>query len=83
MKEPPKDWQSFGFLKIRQHFQCYQLGLDIHNRVNVGKPLPPRSMKTWQMILYAYNKEVDSSYKFDQIVVPPTQGYTPDEIGTQ
>eukprot|EP00985_Skeletonema_marinoi_P026604 scaffold20720_cov196-Skeletonema_marinoi.AAC.1 len=36
-------------------------------------------MKTWQMILDAYNKEVDSSYKFDDIV-PPTQGYLFDKI---
>eukprot|EP00984_Skeletonema_dohrnii_P035965 scaffold36387_cov250-Skeletonema_dohrnii-CCMP3373.AAC.1 len=39
-------------------------------------------MKKWQMILNAYNKEVDSSYKFDQIV-PPTQGYLFDEISTR
>eukprot|EP00975_Prorocentrum_lima_P039968 8396037-Prorocentrum_lima.AAC.1 len=37
-------------------------------------------MKKWQMILDAYNKEVDSSYKFDDIV-PPTQGYLFDKIG--
>ena len=34
------------------------------------------------MILIQYNKEVDSSYKFDQIV-PPTQGYLFDKIGAR
>eukprot|EP00985_Skeletonema_marinoi_P016770 scaffold9057_cov80-Skeletonema_marinoi.AAC.1 len=39
-------------------------------------------MKEWQMILDAYNKEVDSSYKFDEIM-PPTQGYKFNEAGAQ
>ena len=64
VKEPPNGWQTFGFLQIREHFRC-----DVFDYV-----VTPPSMKTWQMILDAYNKEVDSSYKFDQIV-PPTQGY--------
>eukprot|EP00984_Skeletonema_dohrnii_P012246 scaffold4950_cov121-Skeletonema_dohrnii-CCMP3373.AAC.1 len=50
-------------------YSLEHLGLDINI---VEKPVP--SMKKWQMILDAYNKDVDSSYKFDQIV-PPTQGY--------
>eukprot|EP00985_Skeletonema_marinoi_P007133 scaffold3121_cov211-Skeletonema_marinoi.AAC.2 len=36
----------------------------------------------WQMILDAYNIEVDSSYKFDEIV-PPTQGYLFDKINVR
>ena len=72
VKEPPHGWQTFGFLKIRQHFRC-----DVFDYV-----VKPPSMKKWQMILDAYNKEVDSSYKFDQIV-PPTQGYLFDKIGAQ
>ena len=66
VKEPPHGWQTFGFLQIRQHFLC-----DVFDYVYV---VQPPSMKKWQMILDAYNKEVDSSYKFDDIV-PPTQGY--------
>ena len=72
VNEPPHGWQTFGFLKIRQHFRC-----DVFDYV-----VKPPSMKKWQMILDAYNKEVDSSYKFDQIV-PPTQGYLFDKIGAQ
>eukprot|EP00984_Skeletonema_dohrnii_P029283 scaffold19751_cov126-Skeletonema_dohrnii-CCMP3373.AAC.2 len=72
VKEPPHGWQTFGFLQIRQHFQC-----DVFDYV-----VEPPSMKKWQMILDAYNKEVDSSYKFDEIV-PPTQGYLFDKIGAQ
>eukprot|EP00984_Skeletonema_dohrnii_P031781 scaffold24747_cov144-Skeletonema_dohrnii-CCMP3373.AAC.1 len=65
VKEPPHGWQTFGFLQIREHFSC-----DVFDYVLFKPP----SMKEWQIILDAYNKEVDSSYKFDQIV-PPTQGY--------
>jgi hypothetical protein len=72
VKEPPHGWQTFGFLQIRQHFLC-----DVFDYV-----VKPPSMKKWQMILDAYNKEVDSSYKFDQIV-PPTQGYLFDKIGAR
>eukprot|EP00984_Skeletonema_dohrnii_P021136 scaffold10485_cov106-Skeletonema_dohrnii-CCMP3373.AAC.2 len=72
VKEPPNGWQTFGFLQIREHFRC-----DVFDYV-----VTPPSMKKWQMILDAYNKEVDSSYKFDQIV-PPTQGYLFDKIGAR
>mmetsp|Transcript_29653 Transcript_29653/g.44617 ORF Transcript_29653/g.44617 Transcript_29653/m.44617 type:complete len:217 (-) Transcript_29653:125-775(-) len=72
VKQPPHGWQTFGFLQIRDHFRC-----DVFDYV-----VKPPSMKKWQMILDAYNKEVDSSYKFDQIV-PPTQGYLFDKIGAQ
>jgi len=65
VKEPPHGWQTFGFLQIREHFSC-----DVFDYVLFKPP----SMKEWQMILDAYNKEVDSSYKFDEIV-PPTHGY--------
>ena len=71
-QELPQGWQTFGFRQIRNHFKC-----DMFDRV-----LKPPSMKKWQMILDAYNKEVDSSYKFDQIV-PPTAGYVFDEVGHQ
>ena len=71
-QELPQDWQTFGFQQIRNHFKC-----DTFDRV-----LKPPSMKKWQMILDAYNKEVDSSYKFDQIVLP-TEGYVFDEVGHQ
>ena len=70
--ELPQDWQTFGFQQIRNHFKC-----DTFDRV-----LKPPSMKKWQMILDAYNREVDSSYKFDQIVLP-TEGYVFDEVGHQ
>mmetsp|Transcript_20853 Transcript_20853/g.31800 ORF Transcript_20853/g.31800 Transcript_20853/m.31800 type:complete len:293 (-) Transcript_20853:218-1096(-) len=65
VKEPPHGWQTFGFLQIRAHFSCNAFDYVLFK---------PPSMKEWQMILDAYNKEVDSSYKFDDIV-PPTQGY--------
>ncbi|KAL7497941.1 hypothetical protein ACHAWT_009450 [Skeletonema menzelii] len=71
-EELPQGWQTFGFLQIRNHFQC-----DLPDR-ELKRP----NMNTWQMILDAYNKEVDSSYKFDKIV-PPTEGYLFDEIGAR
>lgn len=74
VEELPQGWQTFGYLQIRNHFKC-----DLDDRVFKFK-LP--SMKEWQMILDAYNKEVDSSYKFDKIV-PPTEGYLFDEIGAR
>eukprot|EP00985_Skeletonema_marinoi_P035465 scaffold46630_cov102-Skeletonema_marinoi.AAC.1 len=50
VKESPHGWQTFGFLQIREHFRC-----DVFDYV-----VKPPSMKKWQMILDAYNKEVDS-----------------------
>eukprot|EP00985_Skeletonema_marinoi_P002446 scaffold1019_cov97-Skeletonema_marinoi.AAC.24 len=72
VKEPPHGWQTFGFLQIREHFRC-----DVFDHI-----VTPPSMKKWQMILDAYNKEVDSSSKLDDIV-PPTQGYLFDKIGAR
>ena len=72
LEELPQGWQTFSFLQIRNHFQC-----DLFDRV-----LKPPSMKKWQMILDTYNKEVDSSIKFDQFV-PPTGGYLFDESSTR
>eukprot|EP00984_Skeletonema_dohrnii_P008723 scaffold3256_cov111-Skeletonema_dohrnii-CCMP3373.AAC.3 len=74
VKEPPHGWQTFGFLQIREHFRC-----DVFDYVLFQPP----SMKEWQMILDAYNKEVDSSYKFDEIEPSPTQGYLFDRNGKE
>eukprot|EP00985_Skeletonema_marinoi_P013789 scaffold6881_cov127-Skeletonema_marinoi.AAC.7 len=52
VKKTPHGWQTFGFLQIREHFSC-----DVFDYVLFKPP----SMKEWQMILDAYNKEVDSS----------------------
>ena len=71
--ELPQDWQTFGSQQIQNHFKC-----DTFDRV-----LKPPSMKKWKMILDAYNKEVDSSYKFDLIVPPTEGGYVFDEVGQQ
>jgi hypothetical protein len=68
----PTDWVEWGFDRIRRKFKCDQY---VHNAI---KPLP--SMEYWQIILDAYNKEVDASYKFDELV-PPTQGYRFNEEG--
>lgn len=62
----PPDWVKWGFSRIRRRLKCDEYV------VNEEKPLP--SMEYWQIILDAYNKEVDGSYKFDELV-PPTQGY--------
>uniref|UniRef100_A0A7S2KDF9 Uncharacterized protein n=1 Tax=Skeletonema marinoi TaxID=267567 RepID=A0A7S2KDF9_9STRA len=64
VKEPPHGWQTFGFLQIRAHFSCNAFDYVLFK---------PPSMKEWQMILDAYNKEVDSSYKFDEIGHQPQQ----------
>ena len=68
----PDDWEEWGFERIQRKFKCEKY-------VNEEfKPLP--SMEYWQMVLDAYNKEVDSSYRFDPIV-PPTEGYRFNEAG--
>eukprot|EP00985_Skeletonema_marinoi_P002441 scaffold1019_cov97-Skeletonema_marinoi.AAC.19 len=72
--ELPNDWVEWGFTKIRRKFKCDQY---VNNEI---KPLP--SMEYWQMILDAYNEQVDKSYKFDELV-PPTQGYRFNEAGAQ
>ncbi len=71
-RELPKGWQTFGVLQLRNHFEC-----DLFDR-----ELKLPSMKKWQMILDAYNKEVESSIKFDKFV-PPTRGYLFDESSTR
>ena len=74
VNELPNDWVEWGFTKIRRKFKCDQY---VNNEI---KPLP--SMEYWQMILDAYNEQVDKSYKFDELV-PPTQGYRFNEAGAQ
>lgn len=70
--ELPDDWVDWGFSRIRHKFKCEQY---VDNEV---KPLP--TMEYWEMIRDAYNKQVDSSYTFDELV-PPTQGYRFNEGG--
>jgi hypothetical protein len=70
----PNDWVEWGFVRIRHKFKCGDYV------VNEVKPLP--SMEYWQIVLDTYNKEVDKSYKFDELV-PPTQGYRFNEAGAQ
>ena len=68
----PNDWVDWGFTSIRLKFKC-----DPYVE-NGFKPLP--TMEYWQMIRDTYNKEVNSSYTFDELV-PPTQGYRLNEAG--
>lgn len=70
--ELPDDWVNWGFSRIRHKFKCDQY---VDNAI---KPLP--TMEYWEMIRDAYNKQVDPSYTFDE-VVPPTQGYRMNEAG--
>jgi len=72
MNELPDDWVDWGFSRIRHKFKCDQY-VDIED-----KPLP--TIEYWEMIRDAYNKHVDSSYTFDELV-PPTQGYRLNEAG--
>ncbi len=72
MNELPDDWIDWGFSRIRHKFKCDQY---VDNEV---KPLP--TMEYWEMIRDVYNKQVDSSYTFDELV-PPTQGYRFNETG--
>jgi hypothetical protein len=70
----PIDWQLWGIHRFRREFNCSGY-LD-----DQTKPLP--DMDYWQIMLDAYNREVDGTYKFDDIV-PPTRGYRLDENGPQ
>jgi hypothetical protein len=70
----PYDWQLWGIHRFRREFNCSGYLAD------QTKPLP--DMDYWQIMLDAYNQEVDGTYKFDDIV-PPTRGYRLDENGPQ
>ena len=73
------DWQTWSRKKAKEKLKCRELQREL-KRSGETQSLP--SMEYWQTMRNAYNQEVDPTHAFDD-PIPPTEGYTINESGTQ